>query len=128
MYWFAFLNRLSREWIVVSKDEAQQNRYFGLRGWLLLFYLATVWSVIQNLIMAFASPDSEFVEILGGGNPDLFGGNAMAVARIRTTWWVATKAASGTRAARSSRDESGSSPVTRSTSSSLLVPGNRRRR
>ena len=57
MYWFAFLNRLSRVWTVVSTDEAQQNQYFGLRGWLLLFYLVVFWGVIQNLIVAFASPD-----------------------------------------------------------------------
>ena len=75
MYWFALISRLSKEWAVVSKDEAQQNRYFGLRGWLLLFYLAMVWSVFQNLIVAFASPHSELVEIFGGGNPAVFGGN-----------------------------------------------------
>ncbi len=66
MYWFAFLNRLSRDWTVVSKDEAQQNPYFGFRGWLLLLYLATVGSLIQILIVVFASPDPDLVETFGG--------------------------------------------------------------
>ena len=73
MYWFAFLNRLSREWTVVSKDEAQQNPYFGFRGWLLLLYLLTVVALIQGLIVVFSSPDPDLVEIFGG-NPDVMRG------------------------------------------------------
>ncbi len=66
MYWFALLNRLSKEWVVVSKDEAQQNTYFGFRGWLLLLYVLTVVSVIQTLIAAFSSLDPLVVEGFGG--------------------------------------------------------------
>lgn len=73
MYWFAFLNRLSKEWTVVSKGEAQQNPYFGFRGWLLLLYLLAVVGLIQNLIVVFASPDPDLVEIFGG-NPDVMRG------------------------------------------------------
>ena len=62
MYWFALLNRLSKEWVVVSKDESQQNPYFGFRGWLLLLYLLTIVGVIQTLIAAFTSLDPLVVE------------------------------------------------------------------
>ena len=66
MYWFALLNRLSKEWVVVSKDESQQNPYFGFRGWLLLLYLLTIVGVIQTLIAAFTSLDPLVVEGFGG--------------------------------------------------------------
>ena len=66
MYWFALLSRLSKEWVVVSKDEARQNPNFGFRGWLLLLYVLTVVMVIQTLIAAFSSLDPLVVEGLGG--------------------------------------------------------------
>ena len=62
MYWFAFLNRLLREWTVVSTEEAQRNPYFGFRGRLLIPYLLTIVGLIQNLSAVFATPDPTSVE------------------------------------------------------------------
>ena len=75
MYWLVFLSRFSKEWTIVSKEEAQQNRYYGFKGWLLLLYLAFLYGIIQNLIVVFAPPGSVLADYAGGGNPDMFGGD-----------------------------------------------------
>ena len=79
MYWFAFLNRLSREWTVVSKDEARQNTYFGFGGWLLLFYLGMAGALIMSLVDLFSHADPRVVEIYGGN---------LAVYMIGAAVWV----------------------------------------
>ena len=66
MYGFVFLNRLSRKWTVVSKDQARQNRYFGFRGWLLFFYSMTVLVSILYVMALIEWSDPEMVEFFGG--------------------------------------------------------------
>ncbi|MAG98902.1 MAG: hypothetical protein CMM08_19690 [Rhodospirillaceae bacterium] len=71
MYWFAFLNRLSKEWAIVSKNEAKQNQYFGFRGWLLILYLVWAADVVLDLKVVFGSPDSDLLDYFGGNQDEM---------------------------------------------------------
>jgi hypothetical protein len=44
--WQRFSDRLLPEWKTVTRDEARSNPYFGFKGWLLLFYLMTIYSLV----------------------------------------------------------------------------------
>lgn len=44
-------------WKVVSREDAEQSPYFGLRGWLLLFYVLTLLGIV-NYILLFVWPPS----------------------------------------------------------------------
>ena len=50
MYLEYLWNLLSKEWRPVSKDEAANNRYYGLRGWLLLFYVGAAFGAVTYSI------------------------------------------------------------------------------
>lgn len=65
MFWQLVWNRLSRDWRVVSREEAAQTRYYGLRGWLLLFYLLAAGSVVTNAIDLMSPPHAGYVEVYG---------------------------------------------------------------
>jgi hypothetical protein len=71
MYWVAVLfDRLSRDWKVLSREQAQQSPYFGFRGWLLLLYLLTLVAIIQSLVWVFSPPTQGDLDVFSG-NPDI---------------------------------------------------------
>ena len=63
---YPFPNLLSKEWKVVSKEEARRSPYYGFGGWLLLFYIWILSSWVLNLPQVATVPDRSFVAWYGG--------------------------------------------------------------
>ena len=70
MYWIwqVICERLLKDWTVVSKEEARLNAYFGLRGWLLVFYILYALIFVVTVAGLFSSPDLTMLEQTYGGN------------------------------------------------------------
>ncbi len=66
MYLDPLRNLLSKEWKVVSREEARRSPYYGLWGWLLLFYIMALFGFVDVLISAVSVPDPSIVETYGG--------------------------------------------------------------
>lgn len=76
-------NLVSKNWQTLSKEEAAQSPYYGLRGWLLLFYgLAAVGTVMN--VMDVISPTHQVYVSTYGDRPNLIRALllAFAVAQI----------------------------------------------
>ncbi len=73
-FWRAFLNNLSREWKVVSGEDARKNQYFGIRGWLFGFYIFYAVALFSVLFELFLPLDPQDLKELYGGNPYLMRG------------------------------------------------------
>ncbi len=65
MLLYRFPDLLSKEWKVVSKEEARLSPYYGFRGWLLLFYISILFVVVSDLLQAVTVPNPRFA--YGGG-------------------------------------------------------------
>lgn len=65
MYLEYLWNRLSRDWRSVSKEEAANHRYYGLRGWLLFFYVAAAYSAITCSIDLISPHDGKYFGTFG---------------------------------------------------------------
>ena len=70
MYWVwqILCDRLLRDWKVVSKEEARRNAYFGLKGWLLVFYVMSALMFLGILGELLFPPDPVVLEKAHGGH------------------------------------------------------------
>ena len=82
-----FARMSSSDWVTVSNEEAQQNRYFGLRGWLLFFYVVTVLGLTRNLMAAFGPIDTPSLQTISA-NPDIVRGFYIFLALVSVPFLV----------------------------------------
>lgn len=58
-------NLLSKDWRPVFREEATRNRFYGLRGWLLLFYAAAAYGAVTYAIELMSPFDDKYFGIFG---------------------------------------------------------------
>ena len=46
------------EWKSLSKEEAMRSPYYGLKGWLLVFYVLTALGIVSYLLLVISPPTS----------------------------------------------------------------------
>ena len=65
MYLEYLWNLLSKDWRAVSKEVAAQNRHYGLRGWLLLFYVVAAYGAVTYSIDLMSPLEERYFGIFG---------------------------------------------------------------
>lgn len=63
-----FFKRFITEYKTVSKEVAASNRYYGLGGWLMFFYIMIAIGGVQSLVELSGPPDPKTLDIGFGGD------------------------------------------------------------
>lgn len=65
MYLEYLWNLLSKDWRVISREEAARNRHYGLKGWLLLYYAMSAIGVVMYVTDAMSPPRDAYIALYG---------------------------------------------------------------